>query len=233
MLSPQEIEFSELYGAAANTLEKAANVAEKTGVALASDGNRNYYDRGRTWRKLYRVERRQSTRPREAGELLRSIKTDTVVGLRDRADRRQGLRFRSDLGRLRHICCRHLPPAAPAVAAAAREGRQFSTRTCHHTLREPLLRNILQFRWFTYGAGQVARRALRGHLIQTWLREPKVMKRGGAQPDGVFIASCLCAIAIDSTVVAVTTQRWFGRDIFTVAVVPCLLSQRFCFSHPS
>jgi len=37
---------------------------------------------------------------------------------------------------------------------------------------------------------------LRGHLIQAWLRETKVMKRGGAQSDGVSIASGLCAIAI-------------------------------------
>jgi hypothetical protein len=56
----------------------------------------------------------------EAGELLRSIVTDNVVGLRDRAlIGVMVFTFAPRLSRMRPERGRHLPPAAAAVGASA------------------------------------------------------------------------------------------------------------------
>jgi hypothetical protein len=56
----------------------------------------------------------------EAGKLLRSIATDSVAGVRDRA-LIGVMAFTFE----RHERGRHLPPAAPVVVAAPREGWQI------------------------------------------------------------------------------------------------------------
>jgi hypothetical protein len=60
----------------------------------------------------------------EASELLRSIETDSVVGLRDRALIGMMVFTFAHLHGLRPGHGRHISPAAAAVDAAAREGRQ-------------------------------------------------------------------------------------------------------------